>query len=80
MKGAIPKAGHWMGTHQGLRYFGIYLPVLMEYEVENSNGKSLIVEERLYSFFFVFFPKKNEALFFRFSSSTQLLKKTFVLL
>jgi len=45
MKGTIHKAGHWMGTHQGLRYFGIYLPVLMEYEVENSNGKSSIVEE-----------------------------------
>jgi hypothetical protein len=45
-----------------------------------SNGKSLIVEERLYSFFFAFFPKKNEASFFRFSSSSQLLMKTFVLL
>jgi hypothetical protein len=47
---------------------------------ECSNGKSSIVEERLYSFFFAFFPQKNEASFFRFSSSTQLLMKTFVLL
>jgi hypothetical protein len=45
-----------------------------------SNGKSSILEERLYSFFFAFFKKKNEASFFRFSSSTQLLMKTFVLL
>ncbi len=39
-----------------------------------------IVEERLYSFFFAFFPQKNEVSFFRFFSSTQLLMKTFVLL
>ena len=45
-----------------------------------SNGKSSILEERLYSFFFAFLPKKNEASFFRFSSSTQLLMKTLVLL
>jgi hypothetical protein len=45
-----------------------------------SNGKSSIVEERLYSFFFVFFQQKNEASFFRFSSLTQLGTKTFVLL
>jgi hypothetical protein len=48
--------------------------------IRGSNGKSLIVEERLYSFFFAFFPKKNEASFFSFSSSTQLLMKPFVLL
>ncbi len=46
----------------------------------NSNGKSSIVEERLYSFFFVFFQQKNEASLFRFSSLTQLGTKTFVLL
>jgi hypothetical protein len=33
---------------------------------ETSNGKSSIVEERLYSFFFAFFSKKNEASFFSF--------------
>ncbi len=44
-----------------------------------SNGKYSIVEERLYSFFFAL-KKKNEALFFRFSSFTQLGTKTFVLL
>jgi hypothetical protein len=43
-----------------------------------SNGKSSIVEEHLYSFFFAFFQKK--ASFFRFSSSIQLLMKMFVLL
>jgi hypothetical protein len=46
----------------------------------HSNGKSSIVEEQIYSFFFAFFLKKNEASFFRFSYSTQLLTKTFVLL
>ncbi len=51
-----------------------YLPIM------GSNGKSSIVEERLYSFFFAFFSKKNEVSFFRFFSSTQLLTKTFVLL
>jgi hypothetical protein len=35
MKDTIHKAGHLMGTHQGLRFFRIYLPVLMEYVVEN---------------------------------------------
>ena len=45
-----------------------------------SNGKSSIVEERLYSFFFAFLPQKNEVSFFRIFSSTQLLTKTFVLL
>ncbi len=45
-----------------------------------SNGKSSIVEERLYLFFFAFFPLKNEVSYFRFFSSTQLLTKTFVLL
>ena len=55
--------------------------ILFSYSISwTSNGKSSIVEERLYSFFFAFFPKKNEASFFRFSSSTQLLKKNFVLL
>ncbi len=44
----------------------------------SSNGKSSIDEERLYSFFFAFFHKKNEASFFRFSSFTQLGTKTFV--
>jgi hypothetical protein len=48
--------------------------------VSTSNGKSSIVEERLYSFFFVFFHTKNEASFFRFSSFTKLGTKTFVLL
>ncbi len=45
-----------------------------------SNGKSSIVEERLYSFFFAFFQKKTKLRFFRFSSFTQLGTKTFVLL
>ncbi len=45
-----------------------------------SNGKSSIVEERLYSFFFAFLKIKNEASFFCFSSFTQLGTKTFVLL
>jgi hypothetical protein len=49
-------------------------------EVVSSNGKSSIVEERLYSFFFAFFQKKTEASLFRFSSFTQLGTKTFVLL
>ncbi len=31
-----------------------------------SNGKSSIVEERLFSFFFAFFPPKNEVSYFRF--------------
>ena len=31
---------------------------------ETSNGKSSIVEERLYSFFFAFFPKKTKFRFF----------------
>jgi hypothetical protein len=48
--------------------------------ISTSNGKSSIVEERLYSFFFAFFHKKNEASFFRFPSFTQLGTKTFVLL
>jgi hypothetical protein len=39
--------------------------------VPTSDGKSLIVEEQLYSFFFAFFPQKSESSFFRFSSSTQ---------
>ncbi len=47
---------------------------------QSSNGKSSIVEERLYSFFFAFLPQKNEVSFFSFFSSTQLLTKTFVLL
>ncbi len=34
MKAHIHRAGHWMGTHQGLRYFGIYTPALMKYVVE----------------------------------------------
>ncbi len=45
-----------------------------------SNGKSSIVEERLYSFFFALFQEKNEASFFRFSSFNQLGTKAFVLL
>ncbi len=45
-----------------------------------SNGKSSIVEERLYSFFFVFFFFLNKASFFCFSPFTQLGTKTFVLL
>ena len=45
-----------------------------------SNGKSSIVGDRLYSFFFAFFHTKHEASFFRFSSFTQLGTKTFVLL
>ncbi len=45
-----------------------------------SNGKSSIVEERLYSFFFAFFQQKNEASFFLFTSFTQLGTKSFVLL
>jgi hypothetical protein len=53
----------------------IPLPIIL-----SSNGKSSIVEERLYSFFFVFLQQKNEASFFRFSSFTQLGTKTFVLL
>jgi len=44
-----------------------------------SNGKSSIVAERLYSFFFALF-KKNEASFFFVFPSTQLLTKMFVLL
>ena len=48
--------------------------------VSTSNGKSSIVEERLYSLFFALFQEKNEASFFRFSSFTQLGTKTFVLL
>ena len=50
------------------------------FTVRGSNGKSSIVEERLYSFFFALFQEKNEASFFRFSSFTQLGTKTFVLL
>ncbi len=46
----------------------------------NSNGKSSIVEERLYSFFFAFFPPQKKISYFRFFSSTQLVMKTFVLL
>jgi hypothetical protein len=45
-----------------------------------SNGKSSIVKERFYSFFFAFFPKKTKLCFFCFWPSTQLLMKTFVLL
>jgi hypothetical protein len=45
----------------------------------DSNGKSSIVAERLYSFFFALF-KKNEASFFFVFPSTQLLTKMFVLL
>ncbi len=56
-------------------YFSLISPM----SLGSSNGKSSIVEERLYSFFFVFFQKK-EALFFCFSSFTQLGTKTFVLL
>ncbi len=36
MKSTIHTAGHWMGTHKGLRYFGIYLPVPMAYVVADS--------------------------------------------
>jgi hypothetical protein len=32
----------------------------------NSNGKSSIVEEQLYTFFFAFFPKKNRSFIFSF--------------
>ncbi len=55
---------------------------LKEYEkmLRVSSGKSSIDEERLYSFFFVFFQQKNEASFFCFSSIPQLVTKTFVLL
>jgi hypothetical protein len=53
--------------------------IMDEGTLKTSNGKSSIVEERLYSFFFAFFPKKNEASFFRFSSSTQFLTKTVLL-
>ncbi len=45
-----------------------------------SNGKSSIVEERLYSFLLAFFPKKTKFRFFVFSSFTQLGTKTFVFL
>ncbi len=55
-------------------------PVAIQINGVDSNGKSSIVEERLYSFFFAFFQKKNEASFFRFTSFTQLGTKTFVLL
>jgi hypothetical protein len=51
-----------------------------KHDLHSCNGKSAIVEERLYSFFFAFFHKKNEASFFRFSYFTQLGTKTFVLL
>jgi hypothetical protein len=33
-KAHIHRAGHWMGTHQGLRYFEIYMPALMQYVVD----------------------------------------------
>jgi hypothetical protein len=36
-----------------------------------SNGKSSIVQERLYSFFFALFQNKTNLRFFRFSSSSQ---------
>ena len=45
-----------------------------------SNGKSSIVQERLYSFFFALFEKRRNFVFFRFSSSSQSLTKTIVLL
>ncbi len=35
MKAHIHRAGHWMGTHQGLRYFGIYTPAKMQQVVED---------------------------------------------
>ncbi len=57
-----------------------YTPSFFPSRPGTSNGKSSIVEERLYSFFFAFFQKKNEASFFRFSSFAQLGTKTFVLL
>ncbi len=50
------------------------------YNVHTSNGKSSIVEERLYSFFFALLKKKRSFVFFRFSSSSQLLTKMFALL
>ncbi len=53
-------------------------PIFVTDSFQSSNGKSSIVEERLYSFFFAL--KKNKASFFRFSSFTQLGTKTFVLL
>jgi hypothetical protein len=44
------------------------LPTLiMRSDHGSSNGKSSIAEERLYSFFFVFFPKKQSLIFFVFS-------------
>jgi hypothetical protein len=45
-----------------------------------SYGKSSIVEERLYSFFFAFFHKKRRSFVVSFFSFTQLGTKTFVLL
>ncbi len=35
MKSVIHTAGHWMETYQDLKYFVIYLPVLMKYVVTN---------------------------------------------
>jgi len=35
MKAHIHRAGHWMGTDQGLRYFGIYTHALIQYVVDN---------------------------------------------
>ncbi len=55
---------------------GLEQPVM----VCTSNGKSSIVEERLYSFFFALLPKNESFVFFRFSYSSQSLTKTFVLL
>ncbi len=46
----------------------------------SSNGKSSIVEERLYSFSFALFQKNEASFFVRFLSSSQSLRKMFVLL
>ncbi len=60
--------------------FTIFLAWFIYRILNTSNGKSSIVAERLYSFFFALFKKKRSFVFFRFSPSTQLLTKMFVLL
>jgi hypothetical protein len=63
--------------HQGLGLPCIFVKSFIYQQlIMTSNGKSSIVEERLYSLFFALFHNK----FFRFSSSSQSITKTFVLL
>ncbi len=74
-RGLIQRKTWCMGSYAGVDYNSTYghsrvvsntFTMGNPMSVSTSNGKSSIVEERLYLFFFAFFPKKKRSFVFSF--------------